>query len=172
MSHQDSREKSIGRIARPVALSPIFTKRVNLHWGIVPYSREWCSETDPRASILQHNRAHSQSHLKKWLFSLPRGLVLVVHTSFLKLLNLLNFLNLWGGHGRPAPGARHRRAHFAIGLLGVFKIAPMANYSELSFKSSEIGTLMSLRLRLQRSSVLPTRAFSESISNVNLSFCT
>ncbi len=55
-------------------------------------------------------------------------------------------------------------SHFAIGLLGVFKIAPMANYSELSFKSSEIGTLMTRGL--------PTRAFSESISNVNLSFCT
>ncbi len=58
MSHQDSREKSIGRIARLVALSPIFTKHVNLHWGIVPNSREWCTETDP--SILQHNRAPSQ----------------------------------------------------------------------------------------------------------------
>jgi hypothetical protein len=50
------------------------------------------------------------------------------------------------------------RDWIAPSLLGVFKIAPMANYSELSFKSSEIGTLMTLPL--QRSSVLPTRAFS------------
>ncbi len=46
----------------------------------------------------------------------------------------------------------------------------MANYRELSFKSSEIETLM--KGSLQCSSALPTRAFSDSISNVNLSFCT
>jgi hypothetical protein len=38
VSHQDSRKKSIGRIACLVALrlSPIFTKQLNLQWGIVP----------------------------------------------------------------------------------------------------------------------------------------
>ncbi len=113
-----------------------------------------------------------KSRVKEWLFSLPRGLLLVVHirklTGILKLLNFLNFLYLLGG--RLAPGAQHRWAHLASGLQWVFKIAPLAYYSELSFKSSEIGTLISGYL--QRSSVLPTRAFSESISNVNLSFCT
>ncbi len=45
----------------------------------------------------------------------------------------------------------------------------MANYCELSFKSSgEIGTL--IPGYFQHSSVLPTTALSESISNVNLSF--
>ncbi len=94
----------------------------------------------------------------------------VVILGFLRISK--EFLSIPKYHGRLAPGARHRRAHFAIGLRGVqvFKIAPMANYRDLSFKSSEIGTLK--RGSLQRSSVLPTRAFSESISNVNLSFCT
>jgi hypothetical protein len=46
----------------------------------------------------------------------------------------------------------------------------MANYSQLSFKSSEIGTLM--KGSLQHSSVLPTRAFSESIGKkMNNSHC-
>ena len=52
------REKSIGRIACPVALSSIFTEWANLKWGIVAYEREWCYETDP--SILQHKRAPSK----------------------------------------------------------------------------------------------------------------
>ncbi len=40
----------------------------------------------------------------------------------------------------------------------------------IDFKSSEFGTLKTGSL--QRSSVQPTIAFSESISNVNISFCT
>jgi hypothetical protein len=40
---------------------------------------------------------------------------------------------------------------------------------QLKFKSSEVGTLRTVGL--QRSSVQPTIAFSESISNVNISFC-
>ncbi len=40
----------------------------------------------------------------------------------------------------------------------------------IDFKSSEVGTPRTVGL--QRSSVVPTRAFSESISNENLSFCT
>ncbi len=76
----------IGRIALLVALSPISTKQVNLKWGIVPHSSEWCSETDP--SILQHKRAPLQllsrfsptailvkSHLKKKLFSVSIGIL-------------------------------------------------------------------------------------------------
>jgi hypothetical protein len=39
-SHQDSRKKSISRIALLVALSLIFTKRLNLQGEIVPYSSE------------------------------------------------------------------------------------------------------------------------------------
>ncbi len=107
MSHQDSREKSFSRIARMVALSLIFTQQVSLQWGIVPYSREWGSETYP--SIDQHKRAphqlqsrfsptnHWDCHfreqaLKEWVFSLSRGILLVVHArNLLKLLNFLNF---------------------------------------------------------------------------------
>ncbi len=44
------------------------------------------------------------------------------------------------------------------------------NGLSIDFKSSEVGTLKTHGL--QRSSVQPTIAFSESISNVNLSFCT
>jgi hypothetical protein len=43
------------RIPCLVAPYPIFTKQVILQWEIVPYSREWCSETDP--SIIQDTRA-------------------------------------------------------------------------------------------------------------------
>ncbi len=192
MSHQDSRKKSISRITPLVALSPNFTKQVNLQWGIVANTSEWCSETDP--SILQHNRApcqllsrfsptnywdgHFREESRKKVTFLTSKRPSTNSTQryytpgILKLLKFLNFLNLRGG--RLAPGARHCWAHFAIGLLGVFKIASMmANCSKLSFKSSEIGTLMRvLPQALQRSSVLPTKAFSESISNVNLSFCT
>ncbi len=64
----------------------------------------------------------SWSHLKKWLFSLPRGTLEARNSRISK-----QFLRISKYHGRPAPGARHRRAHFAIGLQGVFKIAPMAN---------------------------------------------
>ena len=75
--------------------------------------------------------------------------------------------------GRLAPGARHRGAHFAFGL-GSFKNSTNGKWqpSEFlnDFKSSEIGMLKTHGL--QRSSVQPTRAFSESISNVNISFCT
>ncbi len=50
----------------------------------------------------------------------------------------------------------------------------MANNLELSFKSSEIASGTLMKGSLQRSSVQPTLALSESISNVNrdLSFCT
>ena len=58
LSHRHRGEKSIGRIACPVALSSIFTDWANLKWGIVAYEREWCYETDP--SILQHKRAPSK----------------------------------------------------------------------------------------------------------------
>ena len=75
--------------------------------------------------------------------------------------------------GRPARGARHRSAHFAFGL-GSFKNGTNGKSppSEclIDFKSSEVGTLKTPTF--QRSSVQPTIAFSESISNVNLSFCT
>ena len=82
--------------------------------------------------------------------------------------------------GRPAPGAQHCGAHFAFGL-GSFKNgtngeSPPSEFL-IDFKSSEVGTLKTHGL--QRSSVQPTRltnsitrAFSASISNVNLSFCT
>ena len=40
----------------------------------------------------------------------------------------------------------------------------------IDFKSAEVGTLK--RVPLQRSSVLHTKAVSESNSNVNISFCT
>jgi hypothetical protein len=75
--------------------------------------------------------------------------------------------------GRPAPGAQHRGAHFAFGL-GSFKNgtngkSPPSEFL-IDFKSSEVGTLKTHGL--QRSSVQPTIAFSESISNVNISFCT
>ncbi len=130
-------------------------------------------------TVISHMWYHSViSHIRLWYhtqdcdITWPKVPDAPVTVFWLELLNFLNFLNLWGG--RPAPGARHRSAHFAIGLRGVqvFKIAPMANYRELSFKSSEImiGTL--IPGYFQRSSVLPTRAFSEWISNVNLSFCT
>ncbi len=73
---------------------------------------------------------HVKSHVKKWVFSLSRGNLLVVHArNLLKLLNFLNFLNL---HGRPAPGTRHCGMHFAIGL-GNFKNWPMANSREKCF---------------------------------------
>jgi hypothetical protein len=57
-SHQDSRERSTDRIASLVTHSLIFTKQVNLQWGIVPYLRAWCSEIDPHA--LLHKRAPCQ----------------------------------------------------------------------------------------------------------------
>ncbi len=92
LSHQDRGENFIGRIALacPVELCWIFAKGVNLKWGIVPYSRERCSKTD--ASTLRHKRAlchllfrfsppttetaiFVKSHMKKWLFSLARGVL-------------------------------------------------------------------------------------------------
>ncbi len=85
----------------------------------------------------------------------------------LKLLNFLKFLNLQVG--RLAPGAQHRGRHLRDWIWAFFKIAPMANCL-IEFKSSKIGMLM--KGSLQRSSVQPTMALSESISNVNLSFCT
>ncbi len=75
--------------------------------------------------------------------------------------------------GGPARGARHSSAHFAMGL-GSFKNGTNGKWPprefKIDFKSSEVGTLKTRGL--QRSSVQPTRAFSESISNVNISFCT
>ncbi len=54
---------------------------------------------------------------------------------------------------------------------GDFKLAPMANGSHVSLiETSEVSTLKTGSL--QRFSVQPTRAFSEMISNVNISFCT
>jgi hypothetical protein len=79
-----------------------------------------------------------------------------------------NFLNLQGD--RPAPGALHRGRHLRDWIQAFFKIAPMANYRKLKFKSSKIGTPM--KGSLQCSSVQPTMALSESISNANISFCT
>ncbi len=73
------------------------------------------------------------------------------------------------------PGAGYCGAcvHFAI-RLGSFKNGINGEWppSEffIDFKSFEVGTLNSHGF--QRSSVQPTRAFSESISNVNISFCT
>ncbi len=58
--------------------------------------------------------------------------------------------------------------------LGSFKNGTNGKWppreSYLKFKSSEVGTLRTVGP--QRSSVQPTKAFSESISNVNISFCT
>ena len=127
----------MGRITRPVALSPIFTKRANLQWGIVPYAREWCSETDP--SILQRSRAPSQPLSR---FSPTKHQDSHFREESLEKVTVLTFQR----HSTSST-ARNRWAHFAIGLQGVFKFAlaaPMANYCELelSFISSEIGTLI------------------------------
>ncbi len=51
----------------------------------------------------------------------------------------------------------------------VIYICTAAHFAD-DFKSSEVGTLNLKTGSLQRSSVQPTIAFSESISNVNVSF--
>ena len=107
-----------------------------------------------------------KSQLKKSLFLLPRG------ANQLSNLVILDLLSLQVGG--PAPGAQHRGAHFAFGL-GSFKNGTNHGKSPpseflIDFKSSEFGTLKTPTF--QRSSVQPTIAFSESISNVNISFCT
>ncbi len=136
MSHQDSKEKPISGITRPVALSLIFTNQVNQHWGIVPYSTEWCSETDP--SILQHNRAphqrlsrfsptnHWDCHfreesLEKETFRTSKRPSISSHARNPETSDFSEiFLNFRGG--RPATCALHCWAHFTIGLREFLKL--------------------------------------------------
>ncbi len=73
----------------------------------------------------------------------------------------------WAALRRGVPGP----AAFGLGSLKncTNGKAPPSEFL-IDFKSSEVGLLKTGSL--QRSSVQPTIAFSESISNMNLSFCT
>ena len=72
--------------------------------------------------------------------------------------------------GGPPPAARHWGTHFAFGL-GNFKNCANGKWPRyLILNLPNVGTLKTHGL--QRSSVQPTIAFSESKSNVNISFFT
>ncbi len=116
-----------------------------------------------------------KSHVKKWLFSLSTGaLVWVQKLVNLGKLALRDILDILGLHRRPAlQPSGPSSTHSAIELGEISKMLQWqmaATWILIDFKSSEVGTLKTCSL--QFSSVQPTRACSESISNVNISFCT
>ncbi len=90
-------------------------------------------------------------------------------------LEYLKNLRFPSHHARPA---REAARHAFCNRIGRFKFLKWhqlewqiaATRVLIDFKSSEVGTLRTVGP--QSSSVQPTIAFSESISNVNISFCT
>ncbi len=84
-----------------------------------------CSDS---GSLTMETAIFVKSHLKKWLLSLPRGAK--IQSILSNKIYCLVWQDLLSG---PARGARHSCAHFAFGV-GVLKMAPMANGSQVSFK--------------------------------------
>ncbi len=154
MSHQDSRKKYISRIACLVALYLIFTKQVNLPLGIqfAPYSSElflkqiqefFSTRGLPSSSYPDslpptiETAIFVKSHLKTWLFSLPRGALELSKpcSTRLNLVVLQGLLSLRGS--RPAPGALHCctmavHVYFTIGF-GSFKNSTNGKYTLICF---------------------------------------
>ncbi len=116
-----------------------------------------------------------KSHLKKWVLSLPRGAKNSVNPVNLVILDLLSLLSRWACARRAGS-----LSAFRDGIGRKFKNAPIANRRHLILKlilslrklERWRGSLFSVPVPLQRFSVQPTRAFLESILNVNISFCT
>ncbi len=145
-----------------------------------PYSREWCSETD--SNILQHIRApcrllsrfsptnHIDSHFRE--------------ESLEKWLGFLSTTSTIGR--RPAPGIAARISRLDSDCGGVLKWQQwqitsttnwVLNLPRLPVERWYLGTFsvtvqgFKFRPETRTSSVLPPKTLSESISNVNLSFC-
>ncbi len=134
------------------------------------FSIRWLSASScsDSGSLTMETAISVKSHLKKWLFSLPRGVLQAWILYYKLVVQDTEFQSR-----RAAARCAAFLSAFRDGIGRIFKNAPITNHSHLiliDFQSSEVGTLKTGSL--QHSIVQPTRAFSVSISNVNISFCT